>query len=623
MREYNYKDTWEKLLSPEIVRKLTLISEYKGEQRLFIEAHQDELRELVEIAKIQSTEASNRIEGISTADDRLKNLVQAKTTPRNRDESEIAGYRDVLNTIHENYDYIPINANYLLQLHRDLYKFLGNTEGGTFKTGDNIIREMDAEGNQHVRFMPVAAWETPDAIDELCNSFRDAKEIVDPLILDMMFILDFLCIHPFNDGNGRMSRLLTLLLLYQSGFIFDALYDSYKGVIVFCRIKEGTVKVGTKIKMMATGAEDLVTEVGYFGAGQFIPCDELSAGMVGYIAASIKNVRDTRVGDTVTELDRPCAEPLPGYKKVNPMVYCGLYPADSAKYPDLRDALEKLQVNDASLQYEPETSLALGFGFRCGFLGLLHLEIIQERLEREFNLDLVTTAPGVIYKVHKTNGEVFDLTNPSNLPDPSEIEYMEEPFVSAEIMVTSEYVGAIMKLCQERRGIYISMDYIEATRAVIKYDMPLNEIIYDFFDALKSRSRGYASFDYEMKGYVRSDLVKLDILINKEMVDALSFIVFKDSAYDRGRKMCERLKEEIPRHLFEIPIQAAVNGKVIARETVKAMRKDVLAKCYGGDISRKKKLLEKQKEGKKRMRQVGSVEVPQEAFMSVLKLDED
>ena len=405
--------------------------------------------------------------------------------------------------------------------------------------------------------------------------------------------------------------------------IFDALYDSYKGVIVFCRIKEGTVKVGTKIKMMATGAEDLVTEVGYFGAGQFIPCDELSAGMVGYIAASIKNVRDTRVGDTVTELDRPCAEPLPGYKKVNPMVYCGLYPAYSAKYPDLRDALEKLQVNDASLQYEPETSLALGFGFRCGFLGLLHLEIIQERLEREFNLDLVTTAPGVIYKVHKTNGEVFDLTNPSNLPDPSEIEYMEEPFVSAEIMVTSEYVGAIMKLCQERRGIYISMDYIEATRAVIKYDMPLNEIIYDFFDALKSRSRGYASFDYEMKGYVRSDLVKLDILINKEMVDALSFIVFKDSAYDRGRKMCERLKEEIPRHLFEIPIQAAVNGKVIARETVKAMRKDVLAKCYGGDISRKKKLLEKQKEGKKRMRQVGSVEVPQEAFMSVLKLDED
>ena len=345
--------------------------------------------------------------------------------------------------------------------------------------------------------------------------------------------------------------------------------------------------------------------------------------MVGYITASIKNVKDTAVGDTVTDDNNPCAVPLPGYKKVQSMVYCGLYPADGSKYPDLRDALEKLQLNDASLFYEPETSVALGFGFRCGFLGLLHLEIIQERLEREYNLDLVTTAPGVVYKVHKTNGEVIELTNPSNLPDPSEIEYMEEPFVSAEIMVTSEYVGAIMKLCQERRGIYISMDYIEATRAVIKYDMPLNEIIYDFFDALKSRSRGYASFDYEMKGYVRSDLVKLDILINKEMVDALSFIVFKDSAYDRGRKMCERLKEEIPRHLFEIPIQAAVNGKVIARETVKAMRKDVLAKCYGGDISRKKKLLEKQKEGKKRMRQVGSVEVPQEAFMSVLKLDED
>ena len=405
--------------------------------------------------------------------------------------------------------------------------------------------------------------------------------------------------------------------------IFDAVYDSYKGVIVFCRIMEVTVKVGDRIRMMATQAEDDVTEVGYFGAGQFIPCDELSAGMVGYIAASIKNVRDTRVGDTVTNAARPCDKPLPGYKKVNPMVYCGMYPADSAKYPDLRDALEKLQINDASLQYEPETSLALGFGFRCGFLGLLHLEIIQERLEREFNLDLVTTAPGVIYKVHKTNGEVIDLTNPSNLPDPSEIEYMEEPMVSAEIMVTSEYVGAIMKLCQERRGIYISMEYIEETRALIKYDLPLNEIIYDFFDALKSRSRGYASFDYELKGYVRSELVKLDILINKETVDALSFIVFKDSAYERGRKMCEKLKEEIPRHLFEIPIQAAVGGKVIARETVKAMRKDVLAKCYGGDISRKRKLLEKQKEGKKRMRQVGSVEIPQEAFMSVLKLDED
>lgn len=405
--------------------------------------------------------------------------------------------------------------------------------------------------------------------------------------------------------------------------IFDALYDAYKGVIVFCRVMEGTVKVGDHIRMMATQAQDDVVEVGYFGAGQFIPCDSLSAGLVGYIAAGIKNVRDTRIGDTITHADHPCSEPLPGYKKVNPMVYCGLYPADSAKYTDLREALEKLQINDASLQYEPETSLALGFGFRCGFLGLLHLEIIQERLEREFNLDLVTTAPSVIYKVHKSNGEVIDLTNPSNLPDPSEIEYMEEPFVSAEIMVTSDYVGAIMKLCQERRGTYLSMEYMEETRALIKYELPLNEIIYDFFDALKSRSRGYASFDYELKGYVRSDLVKLDILINKETVDALSFIVFKDSAYDRGRKMCEKLKGEIPRHLFEIPIQAAVGGKVIARETVKAMRKDVLAKCYGGDITRKRKLLEKQKEGKKRMRQVGSVEIPQEAFMSVLKLDED
>ena len=405
--------------------------------------------------------------------------------------------------------------------------------------------------------------------------------------------------------------------------IFDALYDSYKGVIVFCRLKEGTVKVGDRIRMMATGAESTVTEVGYFGAGQFIPCEELSAGMVGYIAASIKNVRDTRVGDTVTTVDRPCDEALPGYKKVNPMVYCGMYPADSSKYTDLREALEKLQINDASLQFEPETSLALGFGFRCGFLGLLHLEIIQERLEREFDLDLVTTAPGVIYKVYKTDGTVIELTNPSNLPDPSEIEYMEEPFVSAEIMVTSEYVGAIMTLCQERRGIYNGMEYIEGTRALIKYDLPLNEIIYDFFDALKSRSRGYASFDYELKGYVKSELVKLDILINKETVDALSFIVFKESAYERGRRMCERLKDEIPRHLFEIPIQAAVGGKVIARETVRAMRKDVLAKCYGGDISRKRKLLEKQKEGKKRMRQVGNVEIPQEAFMSVLKLDED
>ena len=405
--------------------------------------------------------------------------------------------------------------------------------------------------------------------------------------------------------------------------IFDSLYDSYRGVIVFCRVKNGTVKKGTPIRLMATGATFDVVEVGYFGAGQFIPCDELSAGMVGYITASIKNVRDTRVGDTITNRDNPCAEPLPGYKKVTPMVYCGLYPADSAKYPDLRDALEKLQLNDASLFFEPETSLALGFGFRCGFLGLLHLDIIQERLEREYNLDLVTTAPGVIYRVHKTNGEMIELTNPSNLPDPSEIEYMEEPIVSAEIMVTSEYVGAIMQLCQERRGNYLGMEYIEGTRALLKYDLPLNEIIYDFFDALKSRSRGYASFDYELKGYEQSELVKLDILVNKEEVDALSFIVFSGSAYDRGRRMCEKLKEEIPRHLFEIPIQAAVGGKIIARETVKAMRKDVLAKCYGGDISRKRKLLEKQKEGKKRMRQIGNVEIPQKAFMSVLKLDDE
>ena len=404
--------------------------------------------------------------------------------------------------------------------------------------------------------------------------------------------------------------------------IFDSIYDSYRGVIVFMRIMEGTVKKGTTVRMMATGATAEVVEVGYFGAGQFIPCEELSAGMVGYLTASIKNVRDTRVGDTVTSVANPCAEPLPGYKKVNPMVYCGMYPADGAKYPDLRDALEKLQLNDASLQFEPETSIALGFGFRCGFLGLLHLEIIQERLEREYNLDLVTTAPSVIYKVHKTNGEVIDLTNPTNLPDPAEIEFMEEPVVAAEIMVTTEFIGSIMELCQERRGMYEGMEYIEETRALLKYTLPLNEIIYDFFDALKSRSRGYASFDYEMKGYVQSQLVKLDILVNREEVDALSFIVHGETAYERGRRMCEKLKEEIPRQLFEIPIQAAIGSKIIARETVKAMRKDVLAKCYGGDITRKKKLLEKQKEGKKRMRQVGNVEIPQKAFMSVLKLDD-
>ncbi|MBP7320237.1 MAG: translation elongation factor 4 [Lachnospiraceae bacterium] len=417
---------------------------------------------------------------------------------------------------------------------------------------------------------------------------------------------------PKGDPNGPLQAL-----------IFDSLYDSYKGVIVFIRVMEGTVKVGTKLKMFATKTVADAVEVGYFGAGQFIPCEELSAGMVGYVTASLKNLKDTQVGDTITQLDRPCEKALPGYKKVNPMVYCGIYPADSGKYTDLREALEKLQLNDAALQFEPETSLALGFGFRCGFLGLLHLEVVQERLEREHNLDLVTTAPGVIYKVYKTDGTQIQLTNPSNLPDPSSIDYMEEPIVSAEIMVKSEFIGAIMDLCQERRGVYLSMEYMEATRALIKYELPLNEIIYDFFDALKSRSRGYASFDYEMKGYERSELVKLDILVNHEEVDALSFIVHSATAYERGRRMCERLKEEIPRHLFEIPIQAAVGGKIIARETVKAMRKDVLAKCYGGDISRKRKLLDKQKEGKKRMRQVGNVEIPQNAFMSVLKLDED
>ena len=417
---------------------------------------------------------------------------------------------------------------------------------------------------------------------------------------------------PTGDENSPLKAL-----------IFDSLYDSYRGVIIFCRLFDGKVSKGTRIRMMATGAEAEVVEVGTFGPGQFIPCDELTAGMVGYITASIKTVSDTTVGDTVTLAATPCAEALPGYKRVQSMVYCGLYPADGAHYPDLRDALEKLKLNDASLFFEPETSVALGFGFRCGFLGLLHLEIIQERLEREYNLDLVTTAPGVIYHVWKSDGTMIELTNPTNMPDPSEIDYMEEPVVNAEIMVTTEYVGAIMKLCQERRGKHIDMEYTTSTRVILKYELPLNEIIYDFFDALKSRSRGYASFDYELKGYERSELVKLDILINREEVDALSFIVHKDSAYERGRKMCEKLKDEIPRHLFEIPIQAAIGGKVIARETVKAMRKDVLAKCYGGDITRKKKLLEKQKEGKKRMRQIGTVTIPQSAFMSVLKLDSE
>ncbi|TCK98404.1 GTP-binding protein LepA [Natranaerovirga hydrolytica] len=402
--------------------------------------------------------------------------------------------------------------------------------------------------------------------------------------------------------------------------IFDSMFDPYKGVIVSCRIKEGKVKKGTKIKMMATKKEFEVVELGYFGAGQFLQTDELSSGMVGFISASIKNVQDTRVGDTITEANNPTAEMLPGYKKVNPMVFCGLYPAEGTKYQDIREALEKLQLNDAALQFEPETSVALGFGFRCGFLGLLHMEIIQERLEREYDLDIVATAPGVIYKVYKTDGEFIELANPSDMPEPSTIKTMEEPFVSAEIMVPTEYIGPIMELTQDRRGEYLGMDYIDENRAILHYEIPLNEIIFDFFDALKSKTRGYASFDYELKGYKESDLVKLDVLINKEVVDAFSMIVHRDKAYERGKKITEKLKEEIPRHMFEIPIQSAVGNKVIARETIKAMRKDVLSKCYGGDISRKRKLLEKQKEGKKRMRQVGNVEVPQKAFMSVLKL---
>ena len=416
---------------------------------------------------------------------------------------------------------------------------------------------------------------------------------------------------PAGDENAPLKAL-----------IFDSYYDSYKGVIVYVRIKEGTVKPGDRIRMMATGAEFDVVEVGVMHPAGLVPNKGLAAGDVGYIAASIKNIQDTRVGDTITTVKNAAAEPLPGYKKVNPMVYSGIYPADGAQYEDLKDALSKLQLNDAALMFEPETSVALGFGFRCGFLGLLHMEIIQERLEREYNLDLVTTAPSVIYKVYKTNGEMVWVDNPTNLPDPAEIDYMEEPMVKATIMVPKDYVGNVMELCQERRGIYKDMTYMDASRAEIFYELPLNEIIYDFFDALKSRTKGYASFDYELCGYTRSNLVKLDILLNGEMVDALSFIVHKDSAYSRGRKMAEKLKEAIPRQLFEVPIQAAVGSKIIARETVRAMRKDVLAKCYGGDITRKKKLLEKQKEGKKRMRQVGSVEVPQEAFMSVLKLDD-
>ena len=443
----------------------------------------------------------------------------------------------------------------------------------------------------------------------------DAPQISAKTGLNVEEVLEAV-VHRLPAPKGNLENPLQAL-------VFDSLYDSYRGVIIFMRVKEGRIKKGTPIRFMATGAEFTVTEVGTFAPGQFIPGEELSAGMVGYLTASIKNIRDARVGDTVTTVENPAKEALPGYKKVLSMVYCGIYPSDSQKYPDLRDALEKLQLNDAALQYEPETSAALGFGFRCGFLGLLHLDVVQERLEREYDLDLVTTAPSVIYHVYKTDGSMIELTNPSNLPDPAEILRMEEPIVEAEVMVTSEFVGAIMTLCQERRGVYKSTEYIDKTRALLKYDLPLNEIIYDFFDALKSRSKGYASFDYTLKGYQEGKMVKLDILVNKQQIDALSFIVHADSAYERGKKMCEKLKNEIPRQLFEIPIQAAIGGHIVARETIKALRKDVLAKCYGGDVSRKKKLLEKQKEGKKRMRQFGNVEIPQSAFMSVLKLDED
>ncbi len=429
------------------------------------------------------------------------------------------------------------------------------------------------------------------------------KEVLERIITDIP--------SPKGDVDAQLQAL-----------IFDSYYDSYKGVIIYVRIKEGSLKVGDKIKLLATGAEFDVVELGFMGATNLVSTEELKAGDVGYIAASIKSIEDTRVGDTVTLAENPCEKPLPGYKKVNSMVYSGIYPVDGAKYPDLREALEKLMLNDAALSFEPETSIALGFGFRCGFLGLLHMEIIQERLEREYNLDLITTAPSVIYKVTLTNGETIFIDNPTNYPDTALIQSAEEPMVNAHILAPSDFVGNIMELCQDRRGIFKDMKYIDETRVDLHYQLPLNEIVYDFFDVLKSKTKGYASFDYEMLGYAPSKLVKLDILLNGDIVDALSFIVHTDKAYSRGRKIAEKLKENIPRQLFEVPIQAAIGGKIIARETVKAMRKDVLAKCYGGDITRKKKLLEKQKEGKKRMRQLGSVEVPQEAFMSVLKLDE-
>ncbi len=417
---------------------------------------------------------------------------------------------------------------------------------------------------------------------------------------------------PTGDENANLKCL-----------IFDSLYDNYKGAIAYVRVKDGTVKVGDEIELMAAKKTFTVTEVGYFEPGTYIPSNKLEAGDVGYIAASIKNLSDIRVGDTITLKENPASEPLPGYKKVNPMVYCGLYPMDGSDYENLKVALEKLKLNDAALEYEQETSAALGFGFRCGFLGLLHLEIIEERLDREFDLSLITTSPSVIYKVHKTNGDVIDLYNPSELPVPNEISYIEEPYVTAEILTPKEYVGNIMEICQNRRGIYVDMKYLDQSRVTLIYEMPLNEIIYDFFDSLKSKTKGYASFDYELKEYKRSELVKLDIWVNGESVDALSFIVHKDMAYDKGKKMVEKLKTVIPRHLFTIPIQAVIGGKIIARETISAMRKDVLAKCYGGDITRKKKLLEKQKRGKKKMREIGNVEIPQEAFLSVLKLDEE
>jgi GTP-binding protein LepA len=405
--------------------------------------------------------------------------------------------------------------------------------------------------------------------------------------------------------------------------IFDSFYDNYKGAVSYVRVRDGRVKVGDEILLMSSNKTFIVTEVGFFEPGKYYPCEELVAGDVGYIAASIKSLSDIRVGDTITLKDNKAEEPLPGYKKVNPMVYCGLYPVDGSDYENLKVALEKLQLNDAALQYEPETSNALGFGFRCGFLGLLHLEIIEERLDKEFDLSLITTSPSVIYKIHKTDGEIIELYNPADLPKPQEISYMEEPFVEAEILTPKEFVGNIMEICQNRRGIYKDMKYLDENRVTIIYELPLNEIIYDFFDTLKSKTKGYASFDYELKEYRRSELVKLDIYVNGESVDALSFIVHKDSAYDRGRKMIEKLKTVIPRHLFTIPLQAVIGGKIIARETISAMRKDVLAKCYGGDITRKKKLLEKQKRGKKKMREIGNVEIPQEAFLSVLKLDEE